>query len=271
MRRTTAGRVPGAHPENETVPDAWVETASEHVVARHDDRDTRDAERLVGELEALCVHTAELLEVEIPAEIALVLHGTPLQLDLAQPMLPLVRAATHPAARRIVAGWPQPGTIHVLAPRVLRDRASHDGPDEREYLRLAPGALLVQSLVGSVNPKLRPRRALLRPRWAWLSWGAGQLLAGQTAYARGLIRRRLQGGAQAPFPPGLGDAPLLGGSVLDLLRREEGMAAVGRLLREPLPRTADEALRGAFGGRATVHSAGTWRAHLARLAEGAER
>lgn len=253
------------------MPDAWVETASEHVIARHDDRDTRDAERLVGELEALCARTAELLRVAPPTEIALVLHGTPLQLDLAQPLLPIVRAATHPSARRTVVGWAQPDAVHVLAPRVLRDRGTHEGPDEREYLRLAPAALLVQALVGAANPRLRTRRAVLRPRWAWLVWGAGQLIAGQTAYARGLIRRRLRTTDQAPFPPGLGDAPLLGGTVLDLLRREEGMAAVGRLLAEPLPRTADEALRQAFGGRATMHSAGTWRAHLARLAEGAER
>lgn len=253
------------------MPDAWVETASAHVVARHDDRDARDAETLVTELEALCTRTCDLLGVPVPEEIALVLHGTPMQLDLAQPVLPLIRAATHPDARRLVVGWSRPGAVHVLAPRVLRDRASHDGPDEREYLRLAPGALLVQALVGSAAPKLQARRALLRPRWAWLSWGAGQLIAGQTAYARGLIRRRLRAGEQPPFPPGLGDAPLLGGTVLDLLRREEGIAAVGRLLTGPLPRTPDEALRGAFGGRATMHSAGTWRAHLARLAEGAER
>ncbi|MBJ7519964.1 MAG: hypothetical protein JHC84_09745 [Solirubrobacteraceae bacterium] len=253
------------------MPDAWVETASAHVVARHDGRDTRDAEQLVGELEALCARTADLLGIAVPDEIALVLHGTPLQLDLAQPPLALVRAATHPDARRIVVGWARPGAVHVLAPRVLRDRAAHDGPDEREFLRLAPGALLVQALVGSANPKLQSRRALLRPKWAWLLWGAGQLIGGQTAYARGFIRRRLRSGDQPSFPPGLGDAPLLGGSVLDLLRREEGMAAVGRLLTDPLPRTADEALRTAFGGRATMHSAGTWRAHLARLAEGAER
>lgn len=253
------------------MPDAWIETASAHVVARHDDRDTRDAERLVGELESLCLHTAELLDIDPPAEIALVLHGTPLQLDLAQPLLPIVRAATHPAARKIVVGWPQRHTVHVLAPRVLRDRASHEGPDEREFLRLAPAALLVQAMVGLANPRLRARRALLGPKWAWLLWGAGQLVSGQTAYARGLIRRRLTAPSQPDFPPGWGDAPLLGGSVLDLLRREEGMVAVGRLLREPLPRAADERLRTAFGGRSVMHSAGTWRAHLARLAEAAER
>lgn len=253
------------------MPDAWVETASEHVVARHDDRDARDVERLVPELESLYGHTVELLELPADREIALVLHGTPLQLDLAQPLLPIVRAATHPASRRIVVGWAQPHTVHVLAPRVLRDRASHDGPDETEFLRLSPAALLVQSLVGAANPRLRSRRVLLQPRWAWLLWGAGQLLSGQTAYARGFIRRRLRATDHPSFPPGVGDAALLGGSVLDLLRREEGMPAVGRLLRGPLPRTPDEALRAAFAGRSATHSSGTWRAHLARLAEGAER
>lgn len=251
--------------------DAWVETASEHIVARHDDRDTRDADRLVLELEAVYRHTAEHLGLPGEREVALVLHGTPLQLDLAQPLLPLVRRATHPASRRIVVGWAQPHTVHVLAPRVLRDRASHDGPDEAEFLRLSPAALLVQSLVGAANPRLRSRRVLLHPRWAWLLWGGGQLLSGQAAYARGFIRRRLRETDHPAFPPGIGDAALLGGSVLDLLRREEGLPAVARLLRGPLPSTPDEALRTAFAGRSRTHSSGTWRAHLARLAEAAER
>lgn len=251
--------------------DAWVETASEHIVSRHDARDTRDADRLVVELEAVYRRTAEQLGLPGDHAVALVLHGTPLQLDLAQPLLPFVRRATHPAARRIVVGWAQPHTIHVLAPRVLRDRASHDGPDEAEFLRLSPAALLVQSLIGAANPRLRSRRILLHPQWAWLLWGGGQLLSGQTAHARGYIRRRLRETDHPAFPPGVRDAALLGGTVLDLLRREEGLTAVARLLRGPLPRTPEEALRAAFAGRSGTHSSGTWRAHLARLAEGAER
>ncbi|MBJ7330885.1 MAG: hypothetical protein JHC95_13370 [Solirubrobacteraceae bacterium] len=250
------------------MPDAWVETASAHVVARHDGRDARDAARLVAELEELRGQTCELLGIDPRGEIALVLHGTPLQLDLAQPLLPFVRTATSTTGRKLVAGWPNPDTIHVLAPRVLRDRASHDGPEERELLRLAPGALLVMALLATAHPKLASRRTLLSGKWAWLSWGAGQLLSGQTEQARGLLRRRLRDSSQPRFPPSLGDAPLLGGTVFELLRREEGMDGVAAFLRAPLPPTPDAALRAAFHGREPAHSAGSWRGLLSRLAEG---
>ena len=63
------------------------------------------------------------------------------------------------------------------------------------------------------------------------------------------------------------DAALLGGSVLDLLAREEGEAAAVQLCLS-LPRgDAREALLKAFRGRPLVDTEGLWRAHLARLAE----
>jgi hypothetical protein len=59
---------------------------------------------------------------------------------------------------------------------------------------------------------------------------------------------------------------LLGGTVLDLLAREEGAAACEDLLLAPLPRTPRQALVDAFHGRSLKHTEATWRAHLRRLA-----
>jgi hypothetical protein len=54
--------------------------------------------------------------------------------------------------------------------------------------------------------------------------------------------------------------------VIDLVAREEGVEAAVRLACA-LPRGGPrEALVSAFHGRAMVHTEGTWRAHLARLA-----
>ena len=74
--------------------------------------------------------------------------------------------------------------------------------------------------------------------------------------------------AWAPaFPPSLRDAALLGGTVFDLLAREEGAPAVARLATARLPAGgARAALERAFGGRPLRHSAEAWRAHLQRLA-----
>lgn len=56
-------------------------------------------------------------------------------------------------------------------------------------------------------------------------------------------------------------------SVVDLVAREQGAAAAARLACSPLaPGGPREALLAAFDGRALVHTEGTWRTHLSRLA-----
>ena len=103
-------------------------------------------------------------------------------------------------------------------------------------------------------------------RWAWLQAGAGALLSGQSDHARASIARRLRDGPPPEFPPAVADAPLLGGTVLDLLAREEGMDAVAGLLTRPVGRGgARHALVEAFGGRPAAHTEGTWRGHLGRV------
>ncbi|HVL30916.1 MAG TPA: hypothetical protein VM299_01665 [Solirubrobacteraceae bacterium] len=61
-------------------------------------------------------------------------------------------------------------------------------------------------------------------------------------------------------------AALLGGTVVDLVAREEGVETAVRFVCS-LPRGGPrEALVSTFHGRAMVHTEGTWRAHLARMA-----
>ena len=77
--------------------------------------------------------------------------------------------------------------------------------------------------------RLTPRRCGAELRWAWLIEGAARWFGGQTAHARPAIARRLREGAGPTFPPGVRDAPLLGGTVIDLLVRERGEQAAARL------------------------------------------
>ena len=136
---------------------------------------------------------------------------------------------------------------------------------------LTPAALYVQLAIGSCNaelpPPYAPRSTLRAARWAWLIAGCGQWFSGQTKLARPVIARRLREEARPEFPPRLRDAALLGGSLVDLIAREQGVRAVARLACSPPPPGGPrEALLETFDGRALVHTEGTWRAHLSRLA-----
>jgi hypothetical protein len=246
----------------------WVETASETFVARHDDRDAADAERVLAQLEHARARLEERLRVGI-GELAVVLHGSPAQLDAAQPWLPLQRRLTAPAARRYVVGWAGERELHVLCPRLLAERASNvEG--SLEMLMLAPAGLLARRAVAvrqpGFPPPAGPRRLARWLRHAWYAEGAAQWLSGQTAHVRPAVTRRLREGAQPSFPPGRADALLLGGTVIDLLAREEGDRAAVAALRQG-PDAVLDALRGSRGGR---HTAAAWRSHLTRVAEGAQ-
>jgi hypothetical protein len=128
-------------------------------------------------------------------------------------------------------------------------------------------------VVGGVSPDLPPPYSpasfARQQRWAWLAQGAAQHFGGQVPHLRAAIARRLREGAAPAFPPNARDAALLGGTLFDLLAREEGERACVRLATLPLPGGgAPAALRKAFGDREPHHTEGTWRAHLARLAGG---
>lgn len=246
---------------------AWDETISASFRARHETRDADDAARVLDSLE----QTRTRLDVLFPrtvADVTVVLHSSPLLLDLAHPLVPVERLLTAPAARRYVVGSATATTIHVLAPRTLLRRASNVH-GSREMLLRAPDVLYARLVVGLNNRRLpppsTPPRMLHRLRWAWLVEGAARYFAGQVDHARPAIARRLREGGRPSFPPSLRDAALLGGTVLDLLAREEGPEAAMRLACYLDPEGPEKALRDAFGGRELVHTEGAWRSHLARI------
>ena len=247
---------------------AWIDTPSETFVARHDARDAEDAARVLAQLEGARLRLEERFDAR-PGELAVVLHSSPAQLDAAQPWIALQRRLTAPAARRYVVGWAGERELHVLSPRLLAQRASNvEG--SLEMLMLAPSALLARHALARRHPgfppPLGPRRMARWMRAAWFVEGGAQWLSGQTRHVRPAVARRLREGGTPAFPPKPADALLLGGTVFDLLAREEGEAACVHLACDLPAGGADEALRRAFHGRPLRHSESTWRAHLARTA-----
>jgi hypothetical protein len=247
---------------------SWVESRSESFRARHNERDTDDVARVLDDLEVLRDRLGPLLG-SAPADVTVILHDTAVALSVAQPFLPVMWLATAPAARRYLAGWYGSREIHVLAPRLLANRGS-SVPGSREMLARTPAALYARLAVGLASPALpppfRPQQARALLRRAWLSEGAGQLLSGQTRYARPAIARRLREGGRPAFPPGLRDATLLGGTVLDLLARTAGGQAAARFAIRPHPQGPAIGLRDALA-RPLGEIEAAWRAHLGRVSE----
>jgi hypothetical protein len=140
-------------------------------------------------------------------------------------------------------------------------------------LELTAPALYARRVISANNPDLgrrpTPRRAHQELRWAWLLEGAARWFSGQTDYARPAIARRLHEGRRPAFPPGARDALLLGGTVIDLLAREEGAQAAADLACRLHPHGARAALSRAFRGRPLGRTEEAWRTHLRRLAAGA--
>lgn len=246
----------------------WVESVSASFRARHEADDADDADRILHSLQQLR-DELERVFPRTPADITVVLHRGTIGLSLTNPLLPLAWFATAPSARRYVAGWASAEEIHVLAPAALKARASQV-PGSSEMLALTPNALYARRVIAENNRELvgrfGPVRAARELRWAWLLEGGARWFAGQTEHARPAIARRLHEGSRPSFPPGLRDAPLLGGTVIDLLAREEGRPAAAQFVSRLHPQGARAALSKAFGGRALVHTEGAWRSHLARLA-----
>lgn len=249
---------------------AWTETASPSFRARHDTAHAREAGRLLGELEQARASLAAYFPR--PAEeLTVVLHGSMASLLFARPRVALELAATAPAARRYLAGSAGGSELHVLSADALAARASAVS-GSREMLALTAPVLYARRVIAANNRELqkaaRAARPMLALRWAWLLEGAARWFAGQTDHARPAIARRLREGGQPAFPPSLRDAPLLGGTVFDLLAREHGVGAAVRLAGRLHPGGPRAALGRAFGGRALVHTEGAWRGHLAALAAG---
>jgi hypothetical protein len=250
---------------------AWVESASPSFRARHDSTHADDVDRVLHSLE----QTREYLAAYFPRTVeglSVVFHPSVASLAIARPLLPLRWIAASPAGRRYVAGCAGPHELHVLLPDALEARAS-SVPGSREMLARAVPALYARRVIVENNRdlprRLSPRRVPVEARWAWLLEGAARWFGGQTAHARPAVARRLREGRRPAFPPGLRDAPLLGGTVIDLLVRERGEPAAAELACRLHPRGPCGALRDAFGGRAPTRTEQAWREHLGRLTSGA--
>ncbi len=246
----------------------WVESSSASFRARHDAAAAEDAGAVLASLEDVRARLARLFP-RLPDEVTVVLHEGPAGLVFTNPLLPAAWLGTAPAARRYVVGWDGRREIHMLAPRLLRARASNV-PGSREMLDASAACLYARRVILTSNrdlarvmPPLRMRREL---RWAWLLEGAARWFGGQTFYARPAIARRLREGGRPRFPPGARDATLLGGTVIDLLVREQGERAAAQFACR-LPASGPRAaLAGAFGGRSLERTEDAWRSHLARMA-----
>ena len=249
----------------------WTESVSASFRARHDADHADDAHQVLLSLERARERLTPTFP-RAPGEVTVVLHTGPIALSLSHPLLPVMWLATAPAARRYVAGWAGHGELHMLTPSALRERASNV-PGSREMLALTGACLYARLTISRGNPDLRrvmtPVRMRRELRWAWLVEGSARWYGGQTAHARPAVARRLREGSgmrSISFPPGVRDAPLLGGTLLDLLAAERGDRAVARLCQR-LPRTgARGALVQAFGGGTAKALEQRWRAHLQDVA-----
>ena len=246
---------------------AWVESSSSSFRARHDSADARDARRVLQSLEIARLRLQDLFPRPVE-DVTVVLHRSVLSLTMTNPLMPLAWMVTAPAARRYVAGWAAAHELHVLTPALLRARASNV-TGSREMLALSAAALYTRRVVVANNPDvpraMTPIRVRRELRWAWLLEGSARWFSGQTEHARPAIARRLREGSRPRFPPGLRDAPLLGGTVIDLLAREEGEAAAAKFASRLHPQGARAAVSQAFGGRPYAQTEDAWRSHLARL------
>lgn len=247
---------------------AWVQSGLGGFRARHDDADARDARRVLESLSLTAARMQSLFPRAVD-EITVVLHRSVPSLVMTNPALPLAWLMTAPSARRYVAGWAGADEVHMLAPAVLRSRAS-SVTGSREMLALSGAALYARRVILENNSDLRRALAPLRLRrelrWWWLLEGSARWFAGQTEHSRPAVARRLHEGRRPKFPPGLRDATLLGGTVVDLLAREQGEQAAARFASRLNPKGPRAALSEAFDGRPLSRTEAAWRSHLARLA-----
>jgi hypothetical protein len=250
---------------------AWEQSSSASFAARHDTADAPDAGRVLQSLERVRVQLEEVVE-RTPPEMTVILHSGKIALALSNPAIAATWAVTAPSGRRYVTGWSGRREIHVLSPAALRGRAA-EASGSREMLRLSAAALYARRTFAENTPELRrgptPVRSFTQARgglrWAWLLEGAGRWFAGQTAHARAAIALRLRERERPSFPPGLRDAPLLGGTIFDLLAEERGEGAALTLATQLHPKGPGAAVERAFGAR-LMSVEGEWRSHLARLA-----
>jgi hypothetical protein len=247
----------------------WVESSTEHFDARHELAGAVGAEAVLELLESTREQLSSVFTTT-PKRVSVILHATPTALALTAPPVAALWLGTTGAARRYIVGWAAPGKLHLLAPSALERRSARI-KDSHDMLMLAPAALYAQLVIAQSNPglapSLRPLGLRERLRWSWLIWGAAQHFSGQSAFARAAIAYSLHEQPMPRFPPTAREAPLLAGSVFDLLERERGTAATVELALTPPTGTSSDILEHAFAGRSFAATKGAWRAHLRRISQ----
>jgi hypothetical protein len=247
---------------------AWVESHSPSFACRHSEGCTEDVARLLAGLEDLRLRLRRPFPRPVDG-LTFILHDGPRSLVAANPWLAAVWRRTDVASRPLLTGWVSTREVHLLSPPALLERAEGN-PALAAVLAHAAATLYTRRVIVEANHDLHrahaPARTLVSLRWAWLLEGASRWFSGETAAARPSIVARLRAGAQPAFPPAARDAPLLAGTVIDLLVREEGESAAVELAGRLHPGGAEAALTRAFGGRPLVHTEGAWRSYLSRLA-----
>jgi hypothetical protein len=245
----------------------WVQTDSLSFVARHDSEDAASAQRILDQLEDLRLKLEDRFE-EVPGEVTVIVHSSPIWLSLAHPFLPVVRWSSSPAGRRYHAGWPMATELHVLNDYWVEQRAA--GEDSAEALRRTAERMYVQIVIAANNealpPPWGPRRSFRFLSWAWLVEGAAQYFSGQTGLFRAAVITRMRNGGRASFPPSPRDAMLLGGTVFELLDRTNGREACELLVQRLRKGGPQESLEAAFGARFGEIER-VWRRYLRELTE----
>lgn len=246
----------------------WVESASASFQCRHSSQDTDDVARVLGLLE----RTRDRLATVFPrtvGNLTVVMHDSSASLLAASPGLGVIWTLTEPSSRRYVTGSVGRRELHVLAPAALARRASRVA-GSGQILALTPASLYARRVITECNHELHDANAasqLARTlRWAWVLEGGSRWFSGETAQARVAITRRLHDGRRPSFPPSVRDAPLLGGTVVDMIAREHGELAASQFVTRFHPQGSRAALRKAFSGRDLAHVEGAWRSHLSHLA-----
>jgi hypothetical protein len=249
---------------------SWTESASASFACRHSSARSADAARVLALLE----RTRERLAGHFPQltnELTVVLHDSAHALALSNPLMGALWTATGRSARRYVTGWAGHSELHVLSPSALRARASKVS-GSFEMLALAPASLYARRVIIGSNRELESARLASRLwaelRWAWLLDGSARWFSGESGYSRSVVGQYIRAGHRPHFPPTARDAPLVAGTLIELLAEQQGEAGVARLAGRLHTGGAQTALRLAFGERALMNVEGDWRTRLRHLADG---
>ncbi len=249
---------------------SWIESTSASFACRHSSRGATDAARVLALLERTRGRLVQDFAAPT-AELTVVLHDSPQALALASPLIVGQWALTARQARRYVAGAVGRHELHVLSPEALRGRAS-GVTGSFEMLALTPASLYARWVIAAGNRELQAagatKRLWLGQHWAWLLEGAARWLSGETGYSRAVVGSYVRYAGRPHFPPRAADAPILAGTLIELLAERRGEAGVAGLVGRLHSGSTHTALRTAFGEEALMNVEVEWRSRLRRLADG---